>query len=131
MTHRYTLLTGGTVLAADAAPPATAIAWAEDTVIAIGSDEDVAAISRGDSRFVDLAGATVVPLGADGSLSWPTDGVLEVGGPADLAVLGEGPPATSTGPSRLAEPIALVRAGRVVRGGLPGAEDANDEHAHR
>jgi predicted amidohydrolase YtcJ len=128
MTHLYTLLVGGNVLARADAPPATAIAWAHDTVLAIGRDEDVAAISRGDSRLVDLAGATVLPLGPSGDLRWPPAGVLEVGGPADLAVLDEDP-RSRTSPAAL-EPSALVRSGRVVAGRLPGAAPDDEAHDH-
>ncbi len=129
MTHRYTLLVGGSVLAGADAPPATAIAWAHDTVLAIGSDEDVAAISRGDSPVVDLGGATVVPLGRDGDLRWPPEAVLEVGGPADLAVLDDDPRRTL--PTRELRPRALVRSGRVVAGRLPGFGEGDEAHDHR
>jgi predicted amidohydrolase YtcJ len=112
VTHEYTILTGGVVLATGAAgtvgvadvsdgAPATAIAWAEDTILAIGDDTTVRAISRGDSRFIDLRGAVVVPL----------DGPLEPGSPADLAVLDR----VSQG-GALPRTLVVVRAGRVVEG---------------
>lgn len=115
MTHEYTLLSGGRVIRGASQPDATAIAWAADTVLAIGTDEEVRAISRGDSHFVDLAGLTVVPLTADGTVRWPSGGVLEIGGRADLAVLARGDEAK-------ADPrtIAVIRGGRVVSGALPG-----------
>ena len=97
MSHLYTLLVGGVVSPGGGAPEASAIAWAHDTVLMIGSDESVRAISRGDSHVVDIAGMTVVPLGEK----------LEIGGPADLKVL--------DGNSNA---IAVVRAGRVVEGAL-------------
>ena len=92
MTHRYTLLVRGTVISGGGEPDVSAIAWAEDTVLALGSDDDVRAVSRGDSHVIDLAGACVVPLG-DGSegphgldASWTPEATLEVGGRADLAI---------------------------------------------
>ena len=97
MTHEYTILTGGTVLAGKGAPGCTAIAWAHDTVLLVGSDAEVRAISRGDSHFVDIGGLVVVPLGK----------TLEIGGPADLKLLGAS-----------SNVIAVVRAGRVVEGAL-------------
>lgn len=110
MTHEYTILTGGRVLDdADAAVPAaaaTAIAWAEDTVLAVGSDAAVRAVSRGDSRFHDLGGAVVRPLGGQR---------LEPGAPADFAVLDGSGGGAPGGPRR----IAVVRGGRVVEGRLP------------
>ncbi len=131
MTHLYTLLLGGTVVTGGDEPDVTAIAWAEDTVLALGGDDEVRAISRGDSHLVDLRGATVVPLGAGDAPGWPLETRLEVGGRADLAVLdGDPRPArdgsrgTPTGPPP--RPLAIVRAGRLVAGALPGW--TADEH---
>jgi len=117
VTHEYTILTGGRVLAtleaagtapaAPQVPPPTAIAWAEDTVLAVGSDKVIRAVSRGDSRFHDLHGAIVRPLDGDGR--------LEPGAIADFLVLD--PESDAHGPAR--RPIAVVRAGRVVEGALP------------
>jgi predicted amidohydrolase YtcJ len=104
VTHEYTILLGGTVIPGGGAPDATAIAWAHDSVLLVGSDESVRAISRGDSHFVDLGGRFVVPLGAP----------LGVGSQADLAVLEQDPRATVSPPRR----VAVVRAGRVVEGRL-------------
>ena len=112
MTHEYTLLTGGTVIPGGGAPDAHAIAWAGDTLLAIGSDTGVRGISRGDSHFLDLQGATVIPLALDADPAWPTDAVLEVGGPADMAVLAGDP---RRAPLRV---TAIIRAGRVVDGSL-------------
>lgn len=140
MTHLYTLLVGGTVIPGGDKPDASAIAWAADTVIAIGGDEEIRAISRGDSHLIDLRGAIVVPLaaaGKDADATWPADATLEVGGRADLAVLNSDPrraharaharPATDSTPRAL----ALVRGGRIVKGALPGASAHGDhDHAH-
>jgi hypothetical protein len=116
MTHEYTILLGGLVLRAVSQgdgrpiePPPSAIAWAHDTILAIGDDRAVRAISRGDSTFIDLAGRAVIPL--DGR-------ALEVGGPADLLVL-DGTDAGAGG----SEPpgdriIATIRSGRFVDGRL-------------
>jgi predicted amidohydrolase YtcJ len=117
MTHKYTLLVDAVVIPGSGAPDATAIAWAEDTVIAIGSDEDVASISRGDSHVFKLAGATVAPS---------VGGVLEVGGSADLDVTDNDPRASAPGDARL---LAVVRGGKVVEGTLPGASGGHD-HGH-
>jgi imidazolonepropionase-like amidohydrolase len=113
VTHEYTLLVGGTVLPGGEAAEGTAIAWAGDTVLAIGSDDEVRSISRGDSHFADLAGATVIPLAPGAEPAWPSDTVLEVGGPADLAILAGDP---RRGTWRVS---AVIRAGRVVQGSMP------------
>jgi hypothetical protein len=112
VTHLYTLLVGGRVVPGDGRPDASAIAWASDTILLVGTDEEAASISRGDSMAVDLAGAIVV--GTDG---------LDVGGPADFDVLAPG-----DGESV----IARVRGGRLVEGGLPGWHDhaPGDAHDH-
>jgi hypothetical protein len=118
VTHEYTLLVGGTVLPGEGHEPVTAIAWAAGVVLALGSDADVVAISRGDSVRVDLGGAFVVPLGTRDEPAWPSEAALEIGGPADLAILGADPRAQA-GP---APPIlAVLRDGHVTRGRLPGA----------
>ncbi|MDL2335252.1 MAG: hypothetical protein QFC55_04400 [Chloroflexota bacterium] len=98
MTHEYTLLLGGDVRPGGGAPNASAIAWAHDTVLMIGTDDSVRAISRGDSHMVDIRGLAVVPLGES----------LEVGGPADLKVLD-----ADSGT------VAVVRGGHVVEGAFP------------
>lgn len=142
MTHEYTVLFGGTVMAGGGGSHATAIAWAGDTVIAIGNDADVRAISRGDSHFFDLAGAWVLPFGDVPDASWPTnatwqanlelpsDTVLDVGGRADLVVV-EPSAGNELGTIEVAglgdrrqTLIAVVRRGQVVAGALPGAAGA-------
>ncbi len=112
MTHEYVIGLGGIIAAEPVGgEPATAIAWAADRVLAVGPDEAVSAISRGDSIFLDLAGCTVTPLPEDparavrvlqaagvgapgvatlietlaGSGLLPAGGQLEPGSPADLA----------------------------------------------
>jgi predicted amidohydrolase YtcJ len=59
MTHEYTVATNGFVLGGAGSGRATALAWAEDTILAVGDDATVRAVSRGDSTFVDLAGRAV------------------------------------------------------------------------
>lgn len=81
MTHRYVVLHGGTVLTMSGGLPsdaasralrvpgiddacgrrATAIAFAEGRILAVGSDADVLPLAGPDSAIVDLAGRTVVP----------------------------------------------------------------------
>lgn len=122
MTHEYTLLVGGTVLPGGGEPDVSAIAWAGGTILALGTDHDVRTLSRGDSRVVDLRGAAVVPLAPDAGVAWPVDARLEVGGPADLAVLDRDPRTVpdSTGSDAPVRVRALVRGGRVLSGSLAG-----------
>jgi len=120
VTHRYTLLVGGIVISGRDERDASAIAWAEGTVIALGSDEDVRAISRGDSHVVDLGGACVVPLGEASDATWQADATLEVGGRADLAVLGSDPRRPGDSARHRPVALALIRDGEVVAGMLPG-----------
>jgi predicted amidohydrolase YtcJ len=101
VTHEYTILTGGRVLGRpDDLEPATAIAWAVDTVLAVGGDEEVLSISRGDSRVLALHGALVAP--------GPGLGSLEPGSRADFSIRD-----AATGLV-----TAEVRAGRLVAGVL-------------
>ncbi len=120
MTHRYTLLVGGTVISGRDEPDVSAIAWAADTVIALGSDDDVRGTSRGDSHVIDLRGASVVALGEGPDVLWPPDATLEVGGRADLAVLQGDPRRIDAPAGRRLSALALVRGGRVTSGRLPG-----------
>jgi predicted amidohydrolase YtcJ len=114
------LLVGGTVISGREEPDVSAIAWAADTVIALGSDDDVRGTSRGDSHVIDLAGAVVIGLGQDPDARWPSDATLEVGGRADLAVLESDPRQIDAPAGRPLSTRALVRGGRVVAGMLPG-----------
>jgi predicted amidohydrolase YtcJ len=120
MTHRYTLLIRGTVISGRDEPDVSAIAWAADTVIALGSDDDVRGTSRGDSHIIDLGGASVVALGEGPDARWPPSATLEVGGRADLAVLESDPRLMDTHAQHRLSPLALVRGGRLVAGRLPG-----------
>jgi ABC-type nitrate/sulfonate/bicarbonate transport system substrate-binding protein len=142
VTHEYTIAIGGLVgsRAQDRNDAkVTAIAWAADRVLAVGSDDAVRSISRGDSTFLDLGGCVVtaiprdleragavVPEGPpdDAAIGWwlidagllDADAVLEPGSPADLAfwVIGAAPtPDRGPGPPGL---IAVVRGGRFTEG---------------
>jgi len=119
VTHRYTLLIRGTVISGRDEPDVSAIAWAADTVIALGSDDDVRGTSRGDSHVIDLRGASVVALGESLDVRWPPDTTLEVGGRADLAVLASDPRRMDVPAGHRLSALALVRGGRVVAGRLP------------
>jgi hypothetical protein len=104
MTHEYVIAMGGRVLGAAPGdgPAPTAIGWAADAVLAVGPDDVVRAISRGDSTFLDLAGCTVTAASSDVR--------LEPGAPADLDLWRAWPP----GPGAL--PLARVRAGAFTEG---------------
>jgi hypothetical protein len=134
VSHLYTLLVGGTVITNDGTPDVTALAWAADTLLALGSDDEVRAISRGDSRVVELGGAYVVPLGGGLDAAWPPPAVLAVGGPADLDIVAADPRrsvgARAGGTVGRPPAIAIVRGGRVVSGRLPGtrAGDVHGDH---
>jgi hypothetical protein len=116
VTHAYTLLLGGTVLPGHGQPPHAAIAWAEGTVLALGTDDQVRAVSRGDSEFVNLRGAYVIPVGLDETVMWPPTTTLEIGSPADLAILLDDP---RLGPDGARPALGVLRGGHVVRGTLP------------
>ena len=117
MTHGYTILVGAVVLPGAGEPPAEAIAWAFDTVLAIGDEGAVRSISRGDSHVLQARGGFVVPLADGPGVRWPPVTRLEVGGPPDLAVLdGDPRPTGASGPSP--RTLAVVRGGRIVEGTL-------------
>ena len=118
MTHEYTLLVGGRILPGPDRPRVAALAWAADTVIALGSDAAVREASRGDSLESNLGGLFVIPVADGGDAIWPPTAVLEVGGPADCALLAADPRRSSV-PLR---PVALVRGGWVVEGVLPAGK---------
>lgn len=111
MTHEYVIAHNGSI-EPRGDDPATAVGWAGETVLAVGSDEVVRAISRGDSTFIDLDGCVVTPLPTDIERATElvrattdpdldigrmllAEGELEVsslepGSPADLAFWGPG-----------------------------------------
>ena len=120
MTHEYTLLVGGTILPGRAQPPVSAMAWADGTVIALGTDAEIRALSRGDSAILRLGGAFVVPVDPAGNVSWPPAVALEIGGPADLAIL-DADPRDANQPPR---PLAVIRGGHGTEGGLPSSPGA-------
>lgn len=110
MTHEYVIALGGRIRVAPHEVPgqtaATSIAWAADRVLAVGSDEEVGSISRGDSIFLDIAGCVVMSTAADGA------GDLEPGSVADLDFWAADPSEPARG-SRL---VASVRAGSFTEG---------------
>ena len=124
MTHEYTILVRGRILAGGERPEAAGIGWAAGTVIALGSEAEMRAVSRGDSHFVDLAGAFVIPLARGADPGWPTNATLEIGAPADLVVLRDDPRrAGNTAWHLRALTIAVIRGGVVASGALPGPHD--------
>jgi RNA polymerase sigma-70 factor (ECF subfamily) len=116
VTHEYTLLVGGTILAGLDQPPVSAMAWAAGTVIALGTEEQIRGISRGDSDVLPLHGAFVVPIDPAGGVGWPPMGQLEIGSAADLAILAADPRLTTEEPRR---PVAVIRGGHLIEGRLP------------
>lgn len=144
VTHEYVIGLRGRILFAadaDASGAPSAIAWAADRVLAVGSDPVVRAISRGDSVFLDLAGCVVTPLPHErapagrvsvrlpvGTAGEPealetclveaglvrADATLEPGSPADLAFWWPAPP-NPAGPPRL-RLAATVRGGAFTAG---------------
>ena len=63
MTHEYVIALNGVVQATTAR--ATAVGWADEFILAVGTDESVRAISRGDSTFLDVEGCAITPLPRD------------------------------------------------------------------
>jgi predicted amidohydrolase YtcJ len=118
VTHLYTILVRGTVLPSRDAPPVAAIAWAGDTVIGLGSEAELRDLSRGDSDFVDLGGAFVVPLGPRGDVVWPPAATVEIGDRADLAIVADDPRLDDPA-AKARSAIALIRDGVIVAGALP------------
>ena len=121
MTHEYTLLVGATVLPGGGRPPCTALAWAAGTILALGSDAEVRAVSRGDSQVIALPGRFVIPF----------DAPLEVGARADIVVLATDPRISASdhgsdaGDPRgaLRTPVAVFRGGHVVEGSVESRRD--------
>ena len=142
---------GGTVVGATADLAATGIAWAADRVLAVGPDEVVRTISRGDSTFLDLGGCAVTAAPRDprraerllqsavvggrpfdalallaeaGLLDAPT--ALEPGSPADLAFWSTDPAAPRA--DSAAPPADAAASLRIVALVQAGAFTEGDEH---
>ena len=63
MTHEYVIALNGHIEPDPGGDSEeTAVAWAGGAVLAVGPDDVVRAISRGDSTFLDLCGCLVTPL---------------------------------------------------------------------
>ncbi len=63
MTHEYVIALNGHIEPDPGGESEeTAVAWAAEAVLAVGPDDVVRAISRGDSTFIDLCGCIVTPL---------------------------------------------------------------------
>jgi hypothetical protein len=153
MTHEYVVAVGGRVEpcpAGSTVAVCTAIAWAADRVLAVGADDTVRSISRGDSTFLDLGGCIVTPLPGDPARAdalvraatrqagagievvallieaalLPGDAVLEPGSPADLAFWRSGGEEPTRGAVGLGVPgpLGLVATVRA------GAFSDGDEH---
>jgi hypothetical protein len=144
VTHEYVIALSGRILGSRAdtdGPPPTAIAWAADRVLAVGSDTEVRAVSRGDSTFLDLRGCAVTPLPRDVSRAeevlrqailadrdvdvWAalaaaglidSDSVLEPGSPADLAVWSTDSGLVEPAAAATMRVLAQVRAGAFTEG---------------
>jgi len=138
MTHEYVIAYHGSIEPRGDAL-ATAIGWADEAVLAVGSDEVVRSISRGDSTFIDLDGCVVTPMPTDldraGELvRATTDEGLDVGrllvgaglldpastlspgSPADLAIWGRGLDPADPDGSVLLQLVATVRGGHFTEG---------------
>lgn len=127
MTHEYTIATNGLIVGAHQ-PGATAVAWAEGIILAVGDEAAVRGISRGDSTFVDLAGRAVT-LGreTEGVLSAyrsavadrsvramiASGGAIEVGAPADLLIWSHDPLRLLPGEAASLELAGAVCGGRL------------------
>ncbi|WP_026425237.1 amidohydrolase [Actinokineospora inagensis] len=108
------VLTGGTVLTLDRGnTEATAVAVADDRIVAVGTDAEVTALAGPDTRVVDLYGRTVLPGINDSHLHGAWLGVLWPGTVMGSGGLGggEAAPALSTPGERRA---AIRRTGDLV-----------------
>jgi predicted amidohydrolase YtcJ len=128
MTHEYTVATGGHILGSGQRSPATALAWAEHIVLAVGDDREVRAVSRGDSTFLDLAGRAV-SAGTDaaaatrqlrdavarGRTAAIADlvGVLEPGSTADLLIWSRDPRTLAPDEAEELDLVGFVRGGHL------------------
>jgi hypothetical protein len=142
VTHEYVIALGGTILGAEAGEePPTAIAWAADHVLAVGPDDVVRAISRGDSTFIDIGACAVTAAPADVEVAErilreavlagrPFDAVkeleragqlapgerLEPGSPAELAFWSADPATLSPPEASSLRIVTIVRAGAFCDG---------------
>jgi hypothetical protein len=157
VTHEYVIALHGRVEPAGpgaADVPCTAIAWAADRVLAVGPDEVVRAISRGDSTFLDLRGCLVTALPADPARAdalvreadaaeaargpaplliavglLDPDTCLEPGSPADLAFWdASAEPGVTVPPGATASEASVQRGLRLVAMVRGGAFTEGDEH---
>jgi hypothetical protein len=103
VTHEYVIASAGRIIPGREGD--TAIAWAADRVLAVGADDVVRAISRGDSTFVDLAGCLVTALPGD-----PRQADTIVSGMV-LEADAERDPAALLVRARLLDPEAILEAG--------------------
>jgi hypothetical protein len=138
VTHEYVIASGGRIVPGREGD--TAIAWAADHVLAVGEDDVVRAMSRGDSTFLDLAGCLVTalpgdPRQADALVSGlvleaeadgdpvallartgllDRDAILGPGSPADLAFWDIPPTEGQEGGRGAVRLVAVLRAGAFV-----------------
>ena len=125
MTHEYTVATNGVVLGSSTGGTATALAWAEDTILAVGDDPTVRAVSRGDSTFIDLAGRAVSAghdvAGATRQMRETVRrgdpdlqvGELEPGAPADLLIWSHDPRRLAPGAADQLHVVGTVAGGHL------------------
>ncbi len=142
MTHEYVIALNGEVAPHVPGPDgiaATAVGWAAEAVLAVGSDEVVRRISRGDSTFLDLDGCVVTalpndPERADTIIRATTDPALDIssllvregllgpdpmlepGSAADLAFWGLGPDPGAPDGRVTMHLVAMVRGGAFTEG---------------
>jgi hypothetical protein len=138
MTHEYVIAYNG-IVEPRRHEAATAVGWAAEALLAVGSDATVRSISRGDSTFIDLDGCVVTALPSDVGLAdalvrATTDpgldigrlltneglidpgATLEPGSPADLAFWGLAPDPGSPDGRIVLHLLATVREGHFTEG---------------
>jgi hypothetical protein len=142
VTHEYVIAVNGAIrpAASGHGTGATSIGWAADAVLAVGSDAEVASISRGDSTFLDLDGSivTALPVDIDAAIAASRepdpdifgllvrrdllgeDAVLEPGSVANLAFWR---PRSAADTSNEEVEVGLARLRATVRGGTFTAGD--------
>lgn len=143
MTHEYVIAMRGIVVGTGRAggPPASALAWAADRILAVGRDDAIRGISRGDSTFLDLRGCAVTRAPSDraaaeallraaaaagrpfdanallakaGLIASPS--ALEPGDPADLAFWSADPASVEPAQAASLRLVAMVHAGGFTDG---------------